>query len=64
MSDQKEWTAPIPVAGKRYYGLGRGASYAAARRGEIPTIRIGGKLRAVIPAIERKFEIAVEETAT
>jgi hypothetical protein len=35
---------PIPEFGKRYYGLGRSAAYAAAARGEIPVIRIGGKL--------------------
>jgi hypothetical protein len=56
MTDRKEWTASIPVAGARYYGLGRGASYAAAKRGEIPTIKIGSRIRANIPAIERQFE--------
>jgi hypothetical protein len=56
MSERKEWSASIPEAGRRYFGLGRGASYAAARRGDIPTIKIGGKRRANIPAIERKFE--------
>jgi hypothetical protein len=55
-SDRKEWTVPIPVAGARYFGLGRGASYAAAKRGEIPTIKIGSRIFANIPAIERKFE--------
>jgi hypothetical protein len=35
---------PIPEFGKRYYSLGRSAAYAAAARGEIPVIRIGGKL--------------------
>lgn len=29
-------------------GISRNASYKAARRGEIPTIRLGGKLR--VPA--------------
>jgi hypothetical protein len=38
------WTMPIPEFGKRYYSLGRSAAYAAAARGEIPVIRIGGKL--------------------
>jgi hypothetical protein len=38
------WTMPIPEFGKRYYSLGRSAAYAAAARGEIPVIRVGGKL--------------------
>lgn len=44
-------TAPfvmsVPDAGRRYYSLGRDASYAAAARGEIPSIRIGR--RVVVP---------------
>jgi hypothetical protein len=31
----------IPVWGKKYWDLGRTASYAAARRGEVPTVTIG-----------------------
>jgi hypothetical protein len=38
------WTMQIPEFGRRYYNLGRSAAYAAAARGEIPVIRIGGKL--------------------
>ncbi|MBR0946842.1 DNA-binding protein [Bradyrhizobium liaoningense] len=40
-------TYSVPEAGKRA-GLGRNAAYAAARRGEIPIIRFGSKLR--VPA--------------
>lgn len=40
-------TYSIPEAGKRA-GLGRNAAYAAARRGEIPIIRFGSKMR--VPA--------------
>ncbi len=36
----------VPDAG-RYFGLGRDSSYAAAKRGDIPTIRIGRRL--VVP---------------
>jgi hypothetical protein len=39
--DEQTFTMSVPEAGKRYFGLSRGASYAAAERGEIPTIRIG-----------------------
>ena len=37
----------VPDAGA-YIGLGRAASYAAAQRGDLPTIRIGR--RVVVPA--------------
>jgi hypothetical protein len=46
-------TMSVPEAGKKYYGIGKNASYAAAACGQIPTIRIGGRLLAVVPAIER-----------
>jgi len=39
----------VPEAGRIYYGLGRSASYDAARRGELPTIRVGRKL--VVPVV-------------
>ncbi len=37
---EEEPTLDIPVAG-RFIGLGRAASYAAAQRGDLPTIKIG-----------------------
>jgi hypothetical protein len=49
-------TLTVPEAGRRYFALGRNASYEAARRGEIPTIRIGRLLRVPIVALERKLE--------
>ena len=39
-------TMSVPDAG-RYFGLGRDSSYAAAKRGDIPTLRIGRRL--VVP---------------
>jgi hypothetical protein len=51
-------TLPVPEAGRRYFGLGRNASYAAARRGEIPTIRIGHVLRVPVIALERMLDRA------
>jgi hypothetical protein len=50
------WTLPVPEAGKKYFGLAPNAAYEAAKAGHIPTIKIGGKLRAVVPAIERMIE--------
>jgi hypothetical protein len=46
-------TLSVPQAGKRYFELGKNASYEAARRGDLPVIRIGGKLRVPIIALER-----------
>jgi hypothetical protein len=46
-------TLSVPNAGKKYFDLGRGAAYAAAARGEIPTIRIGRMLRVPIVAIRK-----------
>jgi hypothetical protein len=44
LENQESLTYSIPFAGS-LVGLGKNASYAAARRGEIPTIRFGKKLR-------------------
>jgi hypothetical protein len=48
-------TISVPEAGKEYFDLGRNASYEAARRGEIPTIKIGRLLRVPVVALERKL---------
>jgi hypothetical protein len=59
MPDKNErWTMSVPEAGKKYYDLSRDASYAAAQRGDIPTIRVGRLLRVPIAAMERKLESA------
>jgi hypothetical protein len=49
-------TLTVPKAGREYFDLGRNASYEAARRGDIPTIRIGRLLRVPVVAMERKLE--------
>jgi hypothetical protein len=46
-------TISVPTAGRVYFGLARNASYDAARRGEIPTIRIGRLLRVPVVGLER-----------
>jgi hypothetical protein len=51
-------TLSVPEAGRIYFDLGMNASYEAAKRGDIPTIKIGGKIRALVPAIERTLEQA------
>jgi hypothetical protein len=49
-------TVSVPEAGRLYYGLSRNGSYDAAKRGEIPTLRIGRKLRVPIAAMERLID--------
>jgi excisionase family DNA binding protein len=46
-------TLSVPEAGKLYYGLSRNGSYDAARRGEIPVIRVGRQYRVPIAAMEK-----------
>jgi hypothetical protein len=46
----------VPEAGQKYFDLGRNAAYEAARRGDIPTIKIGRLLRVPVVALERKLE--------
>jgi excisionase family DNA binding protein len=49
MPDSREpETYSVPEAGRRL-GLGRNASYEAARRGELPVLRFGRKL--IVPRI-------------
>lgn len=54
----KPLTTSVPEAGKRYFGLSRNASYDAAARGEIPTIKIGRLLRVPVRAMERMLDNA------
>lgn len=49
-------TISVPEAGRRYFGLSRNGSYDAAKRGEIPTIKVGRKFRVPVAAMERKLE--------
>jgi Helix-turn-helix domain len=56
MSENDPLTISVPEAGKRYFNLSRNAAYAAAERGEIPTIRIGRLLRVPIRALERMLD--------
>ena len=49
-------TISVPEAGRRYFNLSRKASYAAAGRGDIPTIRIGRLLRVPVRALEQMLD--------
>ena len=59
MSDEP-LTMTIPLAGKRYFNLSRNGSYDAAKRGEIPTIRVGRLRRVPVRAMERILDEASE----
>jgi hypothetical protein len=63
MTDGVEKTISVPEAGRRYFDLCRGASYEAAKRGDIPTMRIGRLLRVPVRALERMLD-QVERTGT
>jgi excisionase family DNA binding protein len=56
--DLPKKTISIPEAGELYFGIGRNTSYAAARRGEIPTIKIGRKIRVPVQAMENMMNLA------
>jgi hypothetical protein len=49
-------TLSEPTAGKRYFGLSRNGSYEAARRGDLPTIRVGRLLRVPVATLEKRLE--------
>jgi excisionase family DNA binding protein len=53
-------TISVPEAGEIYYGLSRNGSYDAVRRGEIPAIRVGRKLRVPVAAMEKKIGRVVD----
>lgn len=65
MSDSKREckTMSIPEAGALYFGLSRNGSYQAAERGDIPTIRVGRKLRVPVAAMERLLESVEPKSA-
>jgi hypothetical protein len=48
-------TTDVATAGKLCYGLCRNASYAAAKRGDIPTIKIGSLLKVPTSALRAKL---------
>jgi hypothetical protein len=54
-------TMSVPDAGRLYFDLGKNASYEAARRGELPVIKIGSRLRVPVIALERMLAEAGSE---
>jgi hypothetical protein len=56
-------TLSVPEAGKKYFNLGRNASYAAAERGDIPTVRIGKILRSPVRSLEAMLDSVTPKEA-
>jgi hypothetical protein len=59
-------TVTVPVGGA-FLGLGRAGSYEAAKRGDLPTIRVGGRLLVPVATLLRMVGVqpdrAVHEAA-
>jgi excisionase family DNA binding protein len=51
-SDVQRQTYTVPEAGARL-GLSKNAAYEAAKRGELPTLKIGGRLFVPIAAFDK-----------
>ena len=60
MTESNRLLLDVPEAGAKL-GLGRNASYAAAKRGDIPTIKIGKLLRVPIRALEEMLNAALRQ---
>ena len=56
-------TMTVPDAGRIYFGLCRNAAYAAAKRGEIPTIKIGKLFRVPVRALEQQLNSTMKQDA-
>ena len=59
---QQALTMSVPDAGRIYLGLSKNSSDLAAERGDIPTIKIGKKLRVPVRLMERLLDKAGSST--
>jgi len=62
-ADAPPLTISVPEAGRKYFNLSRGASFAAAARGDLPTIRIGRLLKVPVRALEQMLDKASSNQA-
>jgi hypothetical protein len=60
-STSKEKTLSVVEAGRRYFGMSRSRSYAAAKEGFLPTVKIGRRIYVPVIAIERMLAEAKEK---
>jgi hypothetical protein len=49
---ERPLTISIPEAGKKYFGIEADASYRAANNGDIPYIKVGGRKRVPVAALD------------
>jgi hypothetical protein len=63
MPDEQPLTLSVPYAGKKYFNLSRNAAYDAAKRGDIPTIKIGRLLRVPVAALDQMLAAAKPKAA-
>ena len=59
-TSEKPLTLTVPQAGRKYFSIGRDASYEAARNGQMPTLRFGRSYRVPVAACERMLETATQ----
>ncbi|WP_061935961.1 DNA-binding protein [Aureimonas sp. AU22] len=50
----KQATISVPDAGRLFFGMSRNAAYDAARSGDIPTIKVGSRVRAMVTPLAEK----------
>ena len=62
MAENTRLTITVPEAGE-LLGLSRNSAYAAAKAGQLPTIRIGKLLRVPLGALERMLDSANAKSA-
>ena len=53
VEDRPPLVMSVPEAGRKYLGLSPAGSYAAAARGELPTLRVGRLLKVPVIRMER-----------
>jgi hypothetical protein len=57
-------TMSVPEAGWKYFGIGRNASYEAAKRGDIPFIQVGKLQRVPIAAMDAMLALPTSNSST
>jgi hypothetical protein len=62
MNDEAPLTISVPQAGRQYFDMSRGAAYEAAKRGDIPTVKVGRLLRVPVRALEAMLDNAGQKS--
>ena len=57
-------TISVPDAGKLFFGLARNAAYEAARKGDISTIKVGGRIVVPVAPLAAKLGLHARIGAT